>query len=203
MEYDFDTIVSRRGTDCEKWDLPAEDGVLPLWVADMDFRAAPAIVDTLRRRVDEGVFGYALPPAAWHESLARWLARRHGWRVDPDSVLNAISVLPALAAVIRVFCQPGDKVVLQTPAYNGFLSVIRNQGCEISGNPLPGGQVPFHTIGPASGRDGIKIDAHVSPHFQTPMGPTLMTDVMSVLTRWILCHIRGGWGQPPSLIMPL
>ena len=57
MEYDFDTIVPRRGTDCEKWDLPAEDSVLPHWVADMDFRAAPAIVDALRRRVDEGVFG--------------------------------------------------------------------------------------------------------------------------------------------------
>ena len=136
MKVDFDTVTSRRGTDCVKWDLPAGEGVLPLWVADMDFPAAPEIVEALRRRVDEGVFGYALPPAAWHESLARWLARRHGWRVDPDSVLNAISVLPALAAVIRVFCQPGDKVVLQTPAYNGFLSVIRNQGCEISGSPL-------------------------------------------------------------------
>ena len=59
MNYDFDTIIARRGTDCEKWDLPAEDGVLPLWVADMDFRAAPAIVDALCRRVEEGVFGYA------------------------------------------------------------------------------------------------------------------------------------------------
>ena len=62
MHYDFDTIVPRRGTDCEKWDSP-EDGVLPLWVADMDFRAAPAIVDALRRRVDEGVFGYAKSPS--------------------------------------------------------------------------------------------------------------------------------------------
>ena len=69
MNYDFDTIIARRGTDCEKWDLPAEDGVLPLWVADMDFRAAPAIVDALCRRVEEGVFGYALPSGSWHESL--------------------------------------------------------------------------------------------------------------------------------------
>ena len=110
MEYDFDTIVRRRGTDCEKWDLPAEDSVLPLWVADMDFRAAPVIVDALRRRVDEGVFGYALPPPLWHESLVRWLARRHGWKVGPDSILDATGVIPALAATIRAFCEPGDKV---------------------------------------------------------------------------------------------
>ena len=83
MEYDFDAIIPRRGTDCEKWDLPAEDGVLPLWVADMDFRAAPAIVDALSRRVDYGVFGYALPPTSWHESLVRWLTRRRACSNHP------------------------------------------------------------------------------------------------------------------------
>lgn len=70
MRYDFDAPVHRRGTNCFKWDVCAE-GVLPLWVADMDFRAAPAIVDALCRRAEEGVYGYALPPAAWHESLAK------------------------------------------------------------------------------------------------------------------------------------
>ena len=81
MEYDFDTIIPRRATDCEKWDLPAEDGVLPLWVADMDFRAAPAIVDALSRRVDEGVFGYALPPSSWH-GKPRPLADAAAWMED-------------------------------------------------------------------------------------------------------------------------
>ena len=136
MQYDFDTIVSRRGTDCEKWDLPAEDGVLPLWVADMDFLAAPAIVDALRRRVDEGVFGYALPPSSWHESLVRWLARRHGWKVGPDSILDATGVVPALVATIRTFCKPGDRVIIQAPAYNFFYTAIRDQGCEVVENRL-------------------------------------------------------------------
>ena len=136
MEYDFDIIVTRRDTDCEKWDLPAEDGVLPLWVADMDFRAAPAIVDALRRRVDEGVFGYALPPSSWHESLVRWLARRHGWKIGLDSILDATGVIPALAATIRAFCKPGDKVIIQPPVYNGFYSVIHDQGCTIVENRL-------------------------------------------------------------------
>ena len=136
MNYDFDTIIARRGTDCEKWDLPAEDGVLPLWVADMDFRAAPAIVDALRRRVDEGVFGYALPPPSWHESLVRWLVRRHGWKVEPDSILDATGVIPALAATIRAICEPGDKVIIQPPVYNCFYSIIHAQDCEIVENRL-------------------------------------------------------------------
>ena len=135
MNYDFDTFEPRRGTDCEKWDSP-EGGVLPLWVADMDFRAAPAIVDALKCRVDEGVFGYALPPPAWHESLARWLAWRHGWEIDPGSVLDTTGVIPALVATIRTFCEPGDKVVIQPPVYNCFYTVIRDQDCAIVENRL-------------------------------------------------------------------
>jgi cystathionine beta-lyase len=135
MNYDFDTFVPRRGTDCEKWDSLA-DGVLPLWVADMDFRAAPAIVDALKRRANEGVFGYAHPPTVWHESLARWLARRHGWEIDSGSVLDATGVIPALAATIRAFCKPGDKVIIQPPVYNCFYTVIRDQGCTIVENRL-------------------------------------------------------------------
>lgn len=136
MDYDFDTIVPRRGTDCEKWDRPIEEGVLPLWVADMDFRAAPAIVEALRRRVDAGVFGYALPPASWHESLVRWLSHRHGWIADPGSILDATGVVPALAATVRAFCGTGDKVIVQSPAYNCFYAVVRDQGFEVVENRL-------------------------------------------------------------------
>ena len=135
MKYDFDEPVRRRGTNCVKWDVCAE-GVLPLWVADMDFRAAPAIVEALRRRAEEGVYGYALPPAAWHESLAKWLAARHGWNILPEWAVDSTGVLPTLGAVLRACCEPGDKVVLQAPAYNGFFPVIASQGCEISWSPL-------------------------------------------------------------------
>ena len=135
MKYDFDEPVRRRGTNCVKWDVCAE-GVLPLWVADMDFRAAPAIVEALRRRAEEGVYGYALPPAAWHDSLAKWLAARHGWNILPEWAVDSTGVLPVLGAVLRACCEPGDKVVLQAPAYNGFFPVIASQGCEISWSPL-------------------------------------------------------------------
>ena len=134
--FDFDAQVLRCGTASEKWDRPRGADVLPLWVADMDFRAAPAVVEALRRRVDEGVFGYALPPESWHQSLVRWLRVRHGWQVSPDAVLDATGVIPALAAVIRAFCAPDDKVIVQTPAYNCFFSTIRNQRCDVLENPL-------------------------------------------------------------------
>ena len=136
MSIDFDKVIPRRRTASEKWDIPRGEDVLPLWVADMDFRAAPAIVDALHRRVDEGVFGYALPPHAWHDSLRRWLHRRHGWKVESSSILDATGVIPALAATIRAFCVPGDKVIVQTPVYNCFFRTIRNQGCEVLESPL-------------------------------------------------------------------
>ena len=135
--FDFDACASsRRGTASVKWDTPSEEGVLPLWVADMDFRVAPAIVEALRRRVDDGVFGYALPPPAWHESLARWLSRRHGLTVAPDTILDATGVIPALAAVLRAICGHDGKVVIQTPVYGSFFTTIRNQGLEIVESPL-------------------------------------------------------------------
>ena len=136
MRIDFDRVIPRRGTASEKWDIPRGEDVLPLWVADMDFRAAPAIVEALHHRVAEGVFGYALPPHAWHDSLRRWLHRRHGWKVESSSILDATGVIPALAATIRAFCVPGDKVIVQTPVYNCFFRTIRNQGCEVLESPL-------------------------------------------------------------------
>ncbi len=135
--FDFGACASsRRGTASVKWDTPSEEGVLPLWVADMDFRVAPAIVEALRRRVDDGVFGYALPPPAWHESLSRWLSRRHGLTVAPDAILDATGVIPALAAVLRAICGHDGKVVIQTPVYGSFFTTIRNQGLEIVESPL-------------------------------------------------------------------
>lgn len=136
MAYDFDTQVSRRGTASAKWDLPREEGVLPLWVADMDFLAAPAILEAMHRRVEGGVFGYVLPPASWHDSLVTWLSLRHGWQVQPHAMLDSTGVIPALAAVVRAFCDTGDKVIVQTPIYNAFFTTIRNQGCEVLESPL-------------------------------------------------------------------
>lgn len=136
MEYDFDTVIPRRGTDSCKWDTPAQEDVLPMWVADMDFRTAPAVIEALQRRVAHGIFGYTKVPDAYYNAIGGWFARRHGWRIDRRWIVCTTGVVPALSAVIKALTKPGDRVIVQTPAYNCFFSSIRNNGCELSSNGL-------------------------------------------------------------------
>ena len=139
--YNFDEIIPRRGSGSLKWDTKApfiddDSDVIPLWVADMDFRAAPFITDAIKRRVDHGVFGYEHVPDSYYDAVIRWFSRRHGWKIEKDWIIYTTGVVPGLSAVIKAFCKPGDKVIVQTPDYNCFFSSIRNNGCEILDAPL-------------------------------------------------------------------
>ena len=136
MKYDFDTPILRRGTDSYKWDSAESEDVLPMWVADMDFRTAPAIVDALRRRVEHGIFGYTRVPESYYKAVTDWFVRRHGWKIDREWIIYTSGVVPAISAVIKALTRPGDKVLVQTPVYNCFFSSIRNNGCEIVSSPL-------------------------------------------------------------------
>lgn len=135
MKYDFDKTTDRRATNSYKWDS-APDGVLPMWVADMDFRTAPAIIDALQKRVAHGIFGYTRVPDAYYDVVTSWFSRRHGWDIDREWIIYTSGVVPAVSAVIKALTVPGDKVIVQTPVYNCFFSSIRNNGCEIVSNPL-------------------------------------------------------------------
>ena len=136
MRYNFDEIVQRRGTNSYKWDSADDADVLPMWVADMDFRTAPAIIEALQQRVAHGIFGYTRVPDAYYEAVINWFGRRHNWKIQKDWMIYTSGVVPALSAVIKALTQPGDKVLVQTPVYNCFFSSIRNNGCEIVSNPL-------------------------------------------------------------------
>ena len=107
-----------------------------MWVADMDFATAPAIVDALRRRVEHGIFGYTRVPDGYYESVMRWFARRHGWTIDREWIIYTSGVVPAVSAIIKALTVPGDKVLVQTPVYNCFFSSIRNNGCTVITSPL-------------------------------------------------------------------
>ena len=135
MKYDFYKTIDRRATNSYKWDS-APDGVLPMWVADMDFRTAPAIIDALQKRVAHGIFGYTRVPDAYYDAVTSWFSRRHGWDIDREWIIYTSGVVPAVSAVIKALTVPGDKVIVQTPVYNCFFSSIRNNGCEIVSNPL-------------------------------------------------------------------
>lgn len=136
MKYDFDEIVNRRGTNSVKWDEAKEEGVIPMWVADMDFKAAPCILEALKKRVDHGVFGYTMVPDSYYESIISWFERRHQWHIERDWIIYTSGVVPAISAIIKALTKPGDKVLVQTPVYNCFFSSIRNNGCTTAENAL-------------------------------------------------------------------
>lgn len=138
--------INRRGSNCCKWDSEPARGNLPLWIADMDFKAAPAIIAAMQRRLDHGVFGYQCVPQAYYDSIASWFSRRHGWNgIARENIIYTTGVVPAISAVLRAVKDKiqadrgqgaGVKVLTLTPAYNCFFSSIRNLGCELLPCPL-------------------------------------------------------------------
>lgn len=133
---DFDEMICRRGTNSVKWDEAESDDVLPMWVADMDFRTAPVVREAVERRARHGIFGYVHVPDSYYDAVIRWFGRRHGWRMERDWIIYTSGVVPAISAVIKAVTTPGDKVLVQTPVYNCFFSSIRNNGCVMAENRL-------------------------------------------------------------------
>lgn len=134
--FDFHTVINRRGTNSYKWDIVKEEDVIPLWVADMDFKAAPVILEALKKRVEHGVFGYTLVPDSYYEAIINWFARRHNWQIDRSWIIYTTGVVPAVSCAIKALTLPGEKVLIQTPDYNCFFSSIKNNGCEVAENEL-------------------------------------------------------------------
>ncbi|MDR2774608.1 MAG: pyridoxal phosphate-dependent aminotransferase [Tannerella sp.] len=136
MESGFDEIIPRRNSHSFKWDSADDSDVLPMWVADMDFRTAQPVIDALVKRSQHGIFGYTKIPAACFEALTGWFERRHNFRMQQEWILFTTGVVPALSAVIKALTCPGDKVIVQSPVYNCFFSSIRNDRCETVSNNL-------------------------------------------------------------------
>ena len=132
----FDLPVSRRATASYKWDSSPADDVIPMWVADMDFRTAPAITQALMQRVQQGIFGYTKVPETYFDAIISWFEQQHQFAVAREHILFTTGVVPALSAVIKALTVPGDSVIVQTPVYNCFFSSVRNNQCELVDNPL-------------------------------------------------------------------
>ena len=183
MKYDFDEVISRRHTNSYKWDSAADSDVLPMWVADMDFRTAPAIIDALEQRVRHGIFGYTRVPDEYYDAVIDWFDRKHQWQIERDWMIYTSGVVPAISAVIKALTVPGDKVLVQTPVYNCFFSSIRNNGCEIVHNPLSWDgttySIDFDDLERKVSDPGVKVMLLCNPH--NPAG--------RVWTREELLHI--------------
>ncbi len=168
MKYNFDEIIPRRGTNSYKWDSAGDADILPMWVADMDFRTAPPVVEALRKRVEHGIFGYVRVPDAYYAAVTNWFARRHDWQIEKEWIIYTTGVVPALSAVIKALTVPGDKVMVQTPVYNCFFFSIRNNGCGMIANPLiyRNGtyQIDFADLEQKAADPSVKVLLLCNPH---------------------------------------
>jgi cystathionine beta-lyase len=194
MAYDFDTLVERRGTSSLKWDFGGKfvgvEGLLPLWVADMDFKAPPEIVEALRRRVDHRVYGYTLETESYFEAAQSWLQRRHGWRVQREWMLASPGVIPCLSATILALTAPGDGIVIQPPVYHPFELRITGNGRRVVENPLrlTGSRWEMDLDGLSRVIDtGTKMVILCSPH--NPVGRVWERDTLLRLVD--ICLSRG------------
>lgn len=139
---DFDEIIDRRGTHSMKWDMmearygiSPEDGI-PMWVADMDFRAPACVTEALRAMTDHGIYGYYGNDAGYRAAIGWWMAERHGWQIEPEWIETTHGLVNGTAMCIDTYTDPGDAVVIFTPVYHAFARVIRAAGREVRECPL-------------------------------------------------------------------
>ncbi|WCK55557.1 pyridoxal phosphate-dependent aminotransferase [Aneurinibacillus sp. Ricciae_BoGa-3] len=140
MEYNFDEVIVRTGFNSLKWDdaerLFGDKAVLPMWVADMDFKVATPIIDAIKERAEHGIFGYATRSDSYYQAVCDWLAKRHNWPIEKDWVVFSPGVVPALRLILDTFTNPGDKIVVQTPVYTPMFQMIKDNGRFVVENPL-------------------------------------------------------------------
>lgn len=140
MKYDFDEIVDRSGNRAAKYDERVKkfgtEDVIPLWVADMDFRTAQPIIDACRKKAEEGIWGYTSRPESYFEAVRDWELRRNQWETDPALMSWSLGVVPSLSAIVKVFSEEGDKVMIQTPVYSEFYDVTEAWGRQVVENQI-------------------------------------------------------------------
>jgi len=135
MEINFNQVIDRSNTNSIKWDHENQE-ILPMWVADMDFRAPQPVIDALTERVQHGIYGYSEPNQAYFDAIINWQEKRNDWKIQQDWIAFSPGVVPAVNMIIRTFANPGEKVLVQTPVYYPFFAAIANNGCQMETNPM-------------------------------------------------------------------
>lgn len=138
----FDQEIDRIGTHSVKWDMleplygvSPQDG-LSMWVADMDFRAPPPVVDAIQKMADHGVFGYYGDDSSYRASIVNWMKDRHGWKIDPSWIFSTHGLVNGTALCIQAYSKPNDGVIIFTPVYHAFARVIAANGRDVVESPL-------------------------------------------------------------------
>ena len=134
MKYNFDELTDRRNTNSLKWDVGENE--LPMWVADMDFKTAPEIADSVIARAKSGIYGYQIVPDEWYKAVAGWWTRRHNFEVKEEWLCFCTGVIPAVTSAVKRITNVGDNVVVQTPVYDIFFHSVENTGRHVLENKL-------------------------------------------------------------------
>lgn len=140
MRYDFDNPVDRRQTSALKWDVLSKkfgtEDLIPMWVADMEFKAPESVIMALKKRAEHGIFGYTILSQSLQEAVVGWLNRRHGWRIEKEWICHTPGIVTALSLIVQTYTNPGDKVLVQSPVYPRFFQMVEENGREVVLNPL-------------------------------------------------------------------
>ena len=193
MTYDFDELLERRGTDSVKWDGVQEvwgrDDLLPLWVADMDFRTPPLVMEALKRQLSGGVLGYTRPCADWAPAICDWLLRRHGWQVETGWISFVPGIVRAQALALLCFTRPGDRVAVMNPVYHPFFLVTQRLEREVVFSPLVLRDGHYHIdyARLEQDLDGCRVLILCNPH--NPGGRVWTEDELRRVAD--ICHRRG------------
>ncbi len=194
MNHPLDVELDRRGTDSLKWEYVQSeadperwlhtdrsfgpDRVLPMWVADMDFRCPEPVIEAVIARAREGVYGYTVPGEDFNAAVAGWMSRRHGWTIQPEWIVTTPGVVPALHMLVRAFVGAGRKVLVQPPVYHPFYSAIENNEAQVARSPLiyEGGhyKMDFADLAEKVRDPAVKMAILCSPH--NPVGRVWSSD---------------------------
>ncbi|HNW97015.1 MAG TPA: PatB family C-S lyase [Bacteroidales bacterium] len=140
MKYNFDEIIQRENTACVKYDLRKElfgrEDVIPMWVADMDFKSPDFVVKVLHERLSHEIYGYSIRPEGFYNSIINWLQKRHAWKIQREWISVSPGVVPAMAICVQAFTKPGDKIIIQPPVYHPFFHVVEKNQRQLVCNPL-------------------------------------------------------------------
>ncbi len=176
MQYNFDELVDRSQNYAAKFEEAAlhygTNNVIPLWIADMDFRTAPSIVEAIKARADQGIFGYTWRTPKYFEAIAAWQQKRNGWLPDTEHMAFAPGVVPGMRMMLSMFTNPGDKVLIQQPVYHPFADVVNNTGRNLVVSPLKRDEAGYYTMDfadfEAQAKQGVKLFILCNPH--NPVG---------------------------------
>ncbi|MGI6660905.1 MAG: MalY/PatB family protein [Bacillota bacterium] len=206
MKYDFDKVYDRRGALSSKWSVEqvfGREDVLPLWVADMDFRVPEPVMSALRERLEHPIFGYTMVSQGFYDSVIQRLDAKYGWKVEKEWIEITPGVMPAVNAAVLAFTQPGDKVVLQSPVYPPFWSAISHNERELAVNPLKitdnRFEIDFTDFRSKFEKDGARAFILCSPHNPggrvwtkeelTTLGETVIREGGIVISDEIHCEL--------------